>query len=327
MKSFQMLNPEDANCPVSIALNSIHWSNSLQKTVDVHTEEAQGCYRKIVVKPALDINISDVTFRKEMTIISNMNHPVYYLAFCMGDALQWKMEGHRKEYEIETGESFIFNGVQGKSTNYYFPKQRFWGVSIPLETEMLTHILHQLKEERTCATLIGNNTSIYQKKYSFAIKRILHDIMNCRYEGQVKRMYLEGKILELVAVYLDEVIFENGKKSLSCKLSASDIQSLHDAKKLLDENITDPPTIKKLARVVCLNEYKLKTGFKALFGMPAHAYVIDKRLELAKFLLEEKKLNVTQAALFIGYQDASHFAKKFRKKYNINPSEYTKNMH
>lgn len=74
--------------------------------------------------------------------------------------------------------------------------------------------------------------------------------------------------------------------------------------------------------MVCINEYKLKTGFKELFGIPVHSYVIDKRMELARFLIKEKKVSVTEAVVHVGYSDASHFAEKFRRKYGVNPSEY-----
>jgi AraC-like DNA-binding protein len=99
------------------------------------------------------------------------------------------------------------------------------------------------------------------------------------------------------------------------------MESLHKAGRIIDENITSPPTIGKLARLVCLNEYKLKRGFKELFGMPVHAYVIDKRLERARFLLESEKLKVAEAAQLVGYSESGRFAEKFRQKYGVNPSE------
>jgi AraC-like DNA-binding protein len=109
------------------------------------------------------------------------------------------------------------------------------------------------------------------------------------------------------------------------RLYKADQQALYQAKRILDQNIATPPTLTRLARLVCLNEYKLKTGFKELYGMPVHAYVIDQRLETARILMEEQKLGVTEAVLAVGYSDASHFAAKFRKKYGVNPSEYSKN--
>ena len=120
-----------------------------------------------------------------------------------------------------------------------------------------------------------------------------------------------------------------GKDEKPCstvRLSAGDLEALHQARKILDENITLPPTIGKPAKLIYLNEYKLKTGFKTLFGTPVHAYVIDKRLETARFLLEEKKLRITEVALAAGYNDLSCFAEQFREQYGARLSEYGNNL-
>ena len=80
-----------------------------------------------------------------------------------------------------------------------------------------------------------------------------------------------------------------------------------------------------LSKRVCLNEFKLKKGFKELFGVPVYTYVLDKRLELARDLLE-KKLYVSDVANLVGYGNMSHFAAAFRKKYGVNPSDYIKDI-
>ncbi|MDF2597063.1 MAG: helix-turn-helix-domain containing protein AraC type, partial [Clostridia bacterium] len=153
------------------------------------------------------------------------------------------------------------------------------------------------------------------------VTKIINEIMFCPYEGAIKRIYLEGKILELIAVYMSECIFEEEEKSgAGYNLSLSDISALHKVRELLDEHFIAAPTLKELSKKVFLNEYKLKIGFKELFGMPVHAYIIDKRLEMARYLIEEKKIRVTEAVQLVGYSDASHFAAKFKKKYGISPS-------
>lgn len=123
---------------------------------------------------------------------------------------------------------------------------------------------------------------------------------------------------------MNESVFKEGVVYSSIKLSANDIEALHEAKRILDAQIASPPTLAGLAKLVFLNEFKLKKGFKELFGLPVHAYVIDRRLELVRNLLENKKMKVTEAVQLAGYSDASHFAGKFRKKFGFNPSEYTK---
>lgn len=321
---YTMFNPENANCPVCAGLNSIYRRNSFQNELELPEAAGKGYYRRIIVKPSMEITISDMTFYERVTMAGGPDHHIYGLAFCLGEAFRWRVEGNKQEYEIEGEENYIFNGNRGNSICSYVPGQRFWGLSIQLDSETIASLLRHLGKERSRTGLSYGSNLFYKRRFSSAVKRILHEIINCRYRDDVKRIYLEGKILELIAVYLDEAILEDRGRNSIARFSAYDREALHTARRILDENITAPPGIGKLARQVCLNEYKLKTGFKELFGMSVHAYVIDKRLELARVLLEEQKLGVTEAVLLVGYSDASHFAEKFRKKYGANPSEYTR---
>lgn len=151
-------------------------------------------------------------------------------------------------------------------------------------------------------------------------------MLKCPYEESLRYLYMEGKLMELVAVYLNEVMYQSKGISKSISLSKDDIKSIYKAKDILDRSITQKITLSYLSKEVCLNEFKLKKGFKELFGMPVYTYLLDKRLELAKLFLEEKKFRVSDVANLVGYGNMSHFAAAFRKKYGVNPSEYVKDI-
>ena len=53
-----------------------------------------------------------------------------------------------------------------------------------------------------------------------------------------------------------------------------------------------PPSLKELAKLIGLNTYKLKTGFKELFGIPVFKYLQGKRLEKAFELIENKNMPI-----------------------------------
>lgn len=325
-QNYQVFNPGNRNCPVCAALNNIYRADVLQKEIVIPGEKGKGYLKKVILKPSMEVFISDVTFSESLTMKEESGNPQYCLAFCLGEGFRWRAEGNRKEYEIDCGENYIFYGNQGYSTCRYNPGQRFYGLSIHLDRETITNFVQQIKKEGSRAGFSYGNGVFYNRRSSNAVQLILNDIINCPYRDQVKRIYLEGKVLELIAVYMNELILQEGSGCSPAELSPADTESLRQARRILDENIASPPTIGKLARLVYLNEYKLKTGFKKMFGMPVHAYIIDKRLEMARFLMEEQRLKVTEAVLLVGYSDASHFAEKFRKKYGVNPSRYIKNM-
>jgi AraC-like DNA-binding protein len=155
------------------------------------------------------------------------------------------------------------------------------------------------------------------------LKSILQQLIHCPYPAPVRELYMEGKLLELLAVYFNETVYQQEIiPAGSLRLSRQDINSLQQARQILDQNFIMPPTLAGLAKMICLNEFKLKNGFKQVFGQTVHSYVVDRRLELATQLFGERKLNIGEVASYIGYSNASYFALAFRKKNGVSPSEY-----
>ncbi len=321
----QIFNPQDGTCPVCAGLDHIYRTSSFQTEMRVPETIGEGYFRRIVVKPSMRLSVSDMTFYEKITMGEKQRSSLYSLAFCLGEEFCWQVEGKPKqEYGIVCGESCMFNRNQDISVSSYHPGSRFWGISVEFDLGIIASFMQHRGKEHACQSLFSSRNFLCNGKTSPGIRLILNEMINCRYQEQLKKIYLEGKILELVAVYLDETVFEDSAGTLTGDVSAYDREALYTARKLLDENLVAPPTLGKLAKLICLNEYKLKTGFKKLFGMPVHTYIIDRRLELARLLLEEKKLRVTEAASLVGYNDLSYFAEKFRGKYGVNPSQYSK---
>lgn len=317
----QIFNPQDENCPVCAGLDRIFRADSFQSELEIPAAIGKGYCRRIVIKPSMTISISDMTFYKKMTMGGRHDHSLYKLAFCLGEGFLCQV-GNKQEYEVAGGASYMFSQDRGIGvSSCHLPGQRVLGLNIDIASELITGFLEQRGQAQART---GDWGGFHNGTISPAVRLILHEIINCRYCDQVKRIYLEGKILELIAVCLDETFLATAGPEPAARLSACDLEALRQARSILDANIAAPLTIGKLARLICLNEYKLKIGFKQLFGLPVHAYIIDKRLEAARLLMKEKKLRITEAALLVGYSDVGRFAGKFRQKYGVNPSEYLK---
>ena len=65
--------------------------------------------------------------------------------------------------------------------------------------------------------------------------------------------------------------------------------------------------------------------FKEITGFNFSDYLIKKRLEKAKLLLEDYKLKIYEIAELTGYVDPSSFIKLFKKHYGMSPMEYRLN--
>nr|WP_275424250.1 helix-turn-helix transcriptional regulator [Pseudoalteromonas luteoviolacea] len=83
-----------------------------------------------------------------------------------------------------------------------------------------------------------------------------------------------------------------------------------------------PPSIVELAKIVGVNDYKLKQQFKMVFSRAPFAYLTELRLNRAASLLARTELSVMQVAQEVGYKHAGHFAKNFKLKFGRTPKAY-----
>lgn len=150
--------------------------------------------------------------------------------------------------------------------------------------------------------------------------RIIDEILGCPYQGHARRLYLEGKTYELLALRLLEIgPAEHAQKRTA--FSHWDIQAIREAKRLIDASLQDPPTLARLARMVGINDFKLKLGFKQVYATTVFGYVRQERMRIARNLLERGQCDVSQAAGIVGYESLSSFARQFKKTYGYSPGE------
>jgi transcriptional regulator GlxA family with amidase domain len=81
----------------------------------------------------------------------------------------------------------------------------------------------------------------------------------------------------------------------------------------------DTVTLESAAAVVWISPSRLRHLFKQHVGMSFHKYVINVRLERARYLLRTTNCTVEQIASMLGIQDRSHFAHIFKRAYGISP--------
>jgi AraC family transcriptional regulator len=81
----------------------------------------------------------------------------------------------------------------------------------------------------------------------------------------------------------------------------------------IDSNLSDALFVAALARLAGVSSSHFHRAFRLRFGITPHAYVILKRIELAKNLMLTTNDALSQIALACGMTDQSHFTRTFRR--------------
>jgi AraC family transcriptional regulator len=80
------------------------------------------------------------------------------------------------------------------------------------------------------------------------------------------------------------------------------------------------PTLGQMAAVARLSPYHFARQFKAATGLPPHQYVIARRVERAKQLLQaETSLSLAEVAAHAGFSDQSQLCRHFKRLVGVTP--------
>ena len=109
-------------------------------------------------------------------------------------------------------------------------------------------------------------------------------------------------------------------QTITDRISIVDRQKLHEVKRLIEEDFLREHTLASLCRQTCLNEFKLKKGFRTLFGTGVIQYVRRLRMEYAQELLRDNRTTVGQASARVGYRYPNHFSAAYKKHFGVSPS-------
>ncbi len=148
----------------------------------------------------------------------------------------------------------------------------------------------------------------------------INAVVGCKYKDELKKMFLLSKSIELLVLQAEAYNVLHSSPSRYLK-TEYDKERIIYAREYLLQHLDKPPGLIGLARIAGINEYKLKKGFKELFGNTVFGYLADTRLELAKTDLLEKKKTVGEIAFELGYSSVQHFSAAFKKKFGVSPTQ------
>lgn len=190
--------------------------------------------------------------------------------------------------------------------------QTFLGDSVDLASVGLEHLVRPT--DQRYYQCLGKTT--------VAMQTVLHQILHCPFQSITKKLHLESKVWELMALLIEQEQERHQGKGCSPRLKPDDVDRIHQARDILLRQLDQPPSLLDLARQVGLNDCTLKRGFRQVFGTTAFGCLHDHRLEQARRLLQERRLNVSEVANTVGFANRSYFAAAFRKKFGVSPREY-----
>lgn len=153
------------------------------------------------------------------------------------------------------------------------------------------------------------------------LKAIFGQILSCPFTDVGKSLFFQGKAAELVA-YIWEQSALYTKSSDVIILHPYENTALEKAKEIIENNLSHNFSIEEIANMVGLNIQKFKKGFKQLYRLTPHQYLIRCRMLRARELMRDSGYSVSETAFAVGYTNVSYFSKTFREHYGQTPKHF-----
>jgi len=134
----------------------------------------------------------------------------------------------------------------------------------------------------------------------------------------------EAKTDEMLALIARECD-ENTHKT-SRTIERSERLTIYNITREIVQNPVCSWTAKRVAEEMNISISSLRNKFKAFNGETVSSYIIDKRMNKAKELLEKSDYSIYEIAQRLEYSSQYYFIKQFKSKVGITPLEYRKKL-
>ena len=95
-------------------------------------------------------------------------------------------------------------------------------------------------------------------------------------------------------------------------------EKIREILRFIDDNLSEDLSIDALASRFFISKYHMMRLFRSRTGFTIHGYLIDKRLHLARELIERGE-TALEACYSCGYKDYSSFSRAYKKRFQESP--------
>lgn len=156
-------------------------------------------------------------------------------------------------------------------------------------------------------------STILKTKISHQIDQYIQSLSLVYKKDKKSNALLEIKVLEFL------LLIELQKNSQPLISSLINPIKKRNISEFMEENYLSNLKISDYAILTGRSESSFNRDFKRFFGTTPKKWLITKRLSKSHELLSNTEINVTQAAMEVGYENVSHFIEAYKKTYGVTP--------
>jgi AraC-like DNA-binding protein len=298
----------------------------IENTLQVPLHRGSGEIRGFPLEEGLFLRSAQLHFNQDTEIVRLPRQPDGQLLFVLCYLLtpgSLKLVRHVTRSVLpctQPGNTFLYSnatplavqvpeGIPSRTIELIFSREWLYA-QFPDMEEQLKYLENRLEQEGPSAILTSKTPTVDEQ--------LIGEIKNELDKPRCNGLALRARVLLLLT---SSISHWPGRTITRTPVRKSwHIQTIRQVEHRLVQSLEDMlPSQKQLAREFAMSESTLKRHFKAVYGKTIYDYYLEKKMELAKWLLQEKKISVSETAYMLGYEKVSAFICMFKKYHKILP--------
>lgn len=218
--------------------------------------------------------------------------------------------GNQKRQHVQTGHISIMPAEMPYETHW----QRQAEILIfCLPSKLITGVAEEVKSDRVEIIEHWTANDPFIQQLGLTVRAELQN-------GCPSHLYLDAVSTVLTTHLLrnysnTQSVAQDTSETLSTRAVAQVIEYIH-------EHLALELSLTALAQIADMNLYRFARAFKYAIGVPPHQYVLQQRIERAKFLLVNTDLAIHDISYQLGFSSQSHFTTAFRRAIGVTPKAF-----
>jgi len=157
----------------------------------------------------------------------------------------------------------------------------------------------------------------------FNLLHLKHHLENSPHDEILISEYLYCCLLNFYKLYDNEIIAKKNQLTvLNPGTRAELFRRLNNAKDYILSNYNQSISIQEISSHACLSEIHFFRSFKQIYNCSPHQYLIQARLNNARYMLKNTSYALSEIVNLIGFDNTSSFIRLFKERFGDTPGNF-----
>ena len=284
------------------------------------------CFSQGIEVSCLDVSEHRATSRENFALpLRSQQRSLVVLFFLCGSG-RLKVDNNDKPniYSVFPVNYYVASPHSGDISLECQPDKKTVIIKIDIRPDLLSSLLGEGVFSEEAMKFLRNITENHRDNSIRPVKPpmqpLLCQLLCSSLPYPAKNMFCAGVALNLITT----VILDHDHRGRFF-IQSSECDRTEKIMELLDDNLENPPSFRKLCRRAGMSPTKLTKIFREASGMTTYGYLRKRRMARAMQLLLEEDMSVTDVSYAVGYESLSYFSKIFYNYFGAKPFEIKQN--